>query len=124
MAQAVTVIVTGADEVASSMHRAGRALGDMSRAHREAADIFAAQARAIAPGLTGALAAATEAASSKEGAGVHNALPYFGPIHYGWPAHNIVAQPYVDEAVADTEGQWLGVYVGAVQEACDLVRGV
>ena len=118
-----SVTVTGAAEVASTMRKAARQLGDMTKAHRAAADIFTTLARARAPRLTGALAAATQAAASKEGAGFQNDLPYFGPIHYGWPHRNIVAQPYVDEAVADSEAQWFAVYVRAVQDACDEVRG-
>lgn len=105
------------------MRRAGRSLGDLSSAHASAAAIFAAQARATAPRLTGALANATQAASSKEGAGIANELPYFGPIHYGWPQRNIAAQPYVDEAVADTQSEWLDVYQHAAQAAADSVKG-
>ena len=58
-----------------------------------------------------------------EGAGISNPLPYFGPIHYGWAEHNITAQPFVDEAVADTEREWLAVYEHAVQEAADSGQG-
>ena len=117
------VTITGADTVASTMHQAGRALGDMTHANQSAADIFAELARMRAPRLTGALANATQAAASKDAAGITNDLPYFGPIHYGWPQHNIEAQPYVDEAVADTQDQWMAVYEHAAQDACDMVRG-
>ena len=115
--------ITGADTVASTLKKAGRSLGDMTSAHRDAAAIFAGVARDRAPRLTGALANATQAAATKEGAGIENHLPYFGPIHYGWGERNIRAQPYVDEAVAETEGEWLSVYEHAVQKACDEVRG-
>jgi predicted small secreted protein len=123
VAEPVSVTVTGATEVASTMRGAGRDLENMGKAHAEAADIIAKASQAAAPRLTGALAAATEAYSSDEGAGVSNPLPYFGPIHYGWAEHNISAQPYVDEAVADSEREWLAVYEHAVQEAADSVRG-
>jgi hypothetical protein len=115
--------ITGADEVARTMRKAGRSLGDMTHAHRDAADIFASLARATAPRVSGALANATQAAATKDGAGIQNALPYFGPIHYGWPQRNIAAQPYVDEAVADSESQWLAVYQKAAQDAADSVKG-
>jgi hypothetical protein len=117
------VTITGATTVASTMRQAGRALGDMTQANQSAADIFTALARVRAPHLTGALANATQAAASKDAAGIANDLPYYGPIHYGWPEHNIEAQPYVDEAVAESQDQWLAVYEQAVEDACDMVRG-
>ena len=123
MTDAVTVTITGADEVADTMRKAAQDLGDMSKAHKAAAAIFVPLARARAPRLTGALAAATLPASSKDGAGFTNARPFFGPIHYGWPHHDIRAQPFVDEAVADSESQWMAVYVDAVSDICNEVKG-
>ena len=123
MAEPVTWTITGDREVATTLEQAGRSLADMAPAHREAAAIIAGAAQGTAPRLTGALASATRPASSKEGAGITNALPYFGPIHYGWAEHNITAQPFVDEAVTDSEREWLAVYEKAVEQACDEVRG-
>ena len=115
--------ITGEDTVARTMRQASRSLGDMTRAHGDAAAIIADAAAANAPRLTGALAAATTPVGSREGAGISNDLPYFGPIHYGWAQHNITAQPFVDEAVDATADEWLGVYEHAVQDACDEVKG-
>ena len=115
--------ITGPAEISSTMQHAGRELEDMTPAHRSAAGIFAALARARAPRVTGALANATLPVATKEGAGIVNVLPYFGPIHYGWAERNIVAQPYVDEAVVDSEDRWLAVYEHAVKAAADSVRG-
>ena len=123
MAEPVSWTITGDVEVASTLRKAGRSLEDMTSAHASAAGIIAPAAQARAPRLTGALASATRPASSKEGAGIENALPYFGPIHYGWAERNIAAQPFVDEAVADTEREWFDVYVHAVEHACDEVKG-
>jgi hypothetical protein len=121
--EAIKATITGADTVASTMRGAGHDLGDLSAAHKDAADIFVTVARGNAPRQTGALAGATLPAYSKEGAGFSNVLPYFGPIHYGWPQHNIAANPYVDAAVADTEADWLAVYEHAAQKAADSVKG-
>lgn len=119
----VSVTVTGTAELASTLRRAARDLGDMTQANMAAAKVFVAVAQARAPRLTGALAAATQPAAEKDAAGFVNALPYFGPIHYGWPARNIEAQPYVDEAVEETEDQWLEVYNRAVAEIIGQLRG-
>lgn len=123
MAQPVTITVEGADEVASTMREAAEHLADLSDAHKEAASIFVEASRPIAPHRTGRLASATEPAWTKDSAGFTNDEPYFGPIHYGWPAHNIEAQPFVDEATDDTESQWLAVYQQAVADICAEVHG-
>ena len=115
--------VTGVSEVSRTLEKAGATLEDMTAANRAAAAIFTPVARARAPHDTGALAGATQPAATKTQAGVENHLPYFGPIHYGWPAHNIEANPFVDRAVEDTVDQWLRVYEDAVQHACDQVKG-
>ena len=105
------------------MRKAGHDLGDLRTVNMEAAQIFTRLARARAPRVTGALANATQAAATKDAAGITNALPYFGPIHYGWPARNIEAQPFVDEAVAESEAQWLAVYEKAADHAAESVKG-
>jgi hypothetical protein len=35
---------------------------------------------------------------------------YAGPIHYGWPARDIVGQPFVIDAAQATEPTWLPAY--------------
>ena len=117
------ITITGTEQVARTMRKAGRDLADLTAANQAAAEIVAGLARIHAPRVTGALASATLAAATKEGAGVQNDLPYFGPIHYGWPQRNIAAQPYVDEAVVASEAQWLAVYQKAAQAAADSVKG-
>jgi hypothetical protein len=120
----VTATVTGEDTVARTLRSAGHKLGDLEKANQMVANLFVSRARDNAPRLTGALAAATVPEYSRDEAGFSNVLPYFGPIHYGWPAHNIEAQPYVDEAVDETESDWLAIYEDAAAAACDLVHGV
>jgi hypothetical protein len=115
--------VIGTEQIAATMRKAGRDVGDLTNAHRAAAAIFTPAARALAPRLTGALAGATRPEATKDGAGVSNALPYFGPIHYGWPRRNIAAHRFVDEAVTATWSQWFPIYERAIQSACDEVRG-
>lgn len=117
------VTVEGADRAAETLAKAGRMLGDLSEQNRKAAEIFVAVARSRAPRLTGALAAATMPASDKENAGFTNPLPYFGPIHYGWPDHNIAANPFVDQAVDETERDWFEVYDQATADAVGQVKG-
>lgn len=49
-------------------------------------------------------------------------VPYAGPIHYGWPAHGIEANPFVTDAAQATEPLWLPKYetdVNAVAHSLD-----
>ena len=51
-------------------------------------------------------------------------MPYAGPIHWGWPAHHIEAQPFLSDAAKATEPQWRSEYMKAVEDALAQVRGV
>jgi hypothetical protein len=37
-------------------------------------------------------------------------VPYAGPIHFGWPGHNIEPQPYLYDALDDRASQVVDVY--------------
>ena len=123
MADGVQASVTGADRLASTMRSAGRQIGNLSDANRKAAEVIAQASRAPAPKLTGALASATRGIGARTTVGVQNPLPYFGPIHYGWPAHNIEPQPFVDEGMAISERQWMELYEKATEDAAKSVKG-
>lgn len=58
---------------------------------------------ASAPVLSGALAGTGRAGRGKTKAVARwgtAAVPYAGPIHYGWPARNIDANPFAADALA------------------------
>lgn len=122
-----TLRVAGVDELVRTLRRAGRDLEDLGDAHRKAADIVADAAAARAPRRTGRLAGSIRATRQPRRARIEAgrpAIPYAGPIHWGWPAHHITAQPFLVEGADDTEARWLDEYETAVQAACDEVRGV
>lgn len=99
---------------------------DLKDANAAAARIVAAAAAARAPHRTGRLAASIRGNRAVSRATVLAGgarLPYAGPVHYGWPAHHIEANPFVTDAAEATEPIWLAVYTGAVQTAVDHVGG-
>ena len=51
-------------------------------------------------------------------------VPYAGAIHWGWPARNIRAQPFLTNAAASTEPTWVAQYLADIQKIVDQVRGV
>lgn len=50
-------------------------------------------------------------------------VPYAGPIHWGWPARGIEAQPFVVDAAQRTEAIWLEAYLADVDAALQPLYG-
>lgn len=126
MAGDVRVEVDGLRALRARLRRMGDDLADLKAANAAAAGLVAAAAAARAPRRSGRLAgslrgnrALGRATISAGGA----RLPYAGPIHYGWPAHGIAAQPFISDAATATESQWLPLYAAAVDQAVDKVAG-
>jgi len=62
----------------------------------------AGDAKKFVPVLSGALASSVREAASKTSARVKagsKAIPYAGPIHFGWPARRIKPQPFFYDAI-------------------------
>jgi hypothetical protein len=78
-------------------------IADLSAPDEALGDMVLAEARRTAPRRSGALVASLELVPAHPGVVVGTDLVYAAPIHYGWPARNIEAQPFMDEAL-DTIG--------------------
>lgn len=66
------------------------------------ADAVAMDSRNYVPVLSGALQGSIRSAASKTSGRVkagYKAVPYAGPIHFGWPARFIKPQPFVYDAI-------------------------
>lgn len=118
------VKVIGADTVASTMRSAAEDLADLAKAQRQAADLIAQTASALAPKRSGKLAASIQGEVITGTAVVGTPLVYAPVIHNGWPRHNIRPTPYLTDAADTTQDKWLGYYGDNVQAVCDKVRGV
>ena len=118
--------VDGARELRRTLKRAGDDLGDLKDANQRAGQFVANAASQRAPHLTGALAGALRASRAAASATVKAGgarVPYAGPIHWGWPAHNIQAQPFLSDAATDTEPQWLPMYEADIEKIVDKIEG-
>lgn len=109
----VTVRVEGARELRAALRRARGDLSEMKAANAAALAVVVPAAAVRAPRRSGRLAgsirgnrAAGRARISAGGA----AVPYAEPIHWGWEARNIKAQPFVLEAAVETEPVWTRAY--------------
>jgi hypothetical protein len=124
VAAAAQVRVEGLPELRRSFRQLVGNVDDLKAANAAVAAFVAAAAAARAPRRSGRLAAsvrgnrAVARAQVKAGGA---ALPYAGPVHYGWPARGIEGQPFVTDAAQATEGTWLAMYEAAVRDAVDSV---
>lgn len=121
------VQVRGARQLRASLKKAGKDLQDMKAAHAAVAALVAAAAAQRAPKRTGRLATSIRGSGTTTAAVIRagfKSVPYAGPIHWGWPARGIAAQPFLSEAATGSEGAWLPIYEGAVEAAIDQVKGI
>ena len=51
------------------------------------------------------------------------AVPYAGPINYGWPKRHIRPRLFVNNGVASTESQWQKVYKDFIDKTLKQVKG-
>lgn len=118
--------VEGARRLRATLKAAGVSVQDLKDAHKEVADLVARAAAPAAPRASGALADSVRTAGTASAAIVRAGgarLPYAGPIHWGWPARNIRAQPWLADAAAETDTAWQGVYLQAVEAIIATVEG-
>lgn len=120
------VEVEGARQLRRTMRKAGLDLQQLKDAHAAASRIVAAAATSRAPIRTGRLQSTIRAAGTTT-AGIvragYKSVPYAGPIHWGWPARSITADPFLVDAAADTESSWIGAYERNIAAIINTIEG-
>lgn len=127
MSRGPLVEVEGAAQLRRTLRRAGHDLTDLKASHAKAGQIAAAGGQARAPRITGRLASTVRASGTNTGAIIRAGfagVPYAGPIHWGWPGHNISPNPFLTEGAQATEPEWVAVYQAAVDAALNQVKGI
>lgn len=120
----VKVTVDGARELRRAMKAAGEDLRQLTAVHRRVGSIVTAAAAAQAPRRTGRLAGSVRPSATRTRARVavgRASVPYAGPIHWGWPARNIEANPFIADAARSTEPEWTRVYRSEVDALIEKV---
>lgn len=123
---AVTVRIEGARELRRTLKRAGISIEDLKDANAAAGSIVVAAGRTTAPRRSGRLAGSIRASRAAASATIRAggaSTPYAGPIHWGWPAHGITAQPWLSQAATATEQQWLAAYEQGVEKVLSTIKG-
>jgi hypothetical protein len=118
--------VDGLRTLRASLKSAGLSLQDLKDAHAEVAALVVRAAAPHAPHRTGALAASTRGSGTQSAAIIRAgraAVPYAGPVHWGWPHRHITAQPWLYEAAVDSQQQWTGAYLRALEQIIDKIEG-
>lgn len=121
MAQPVIRVENGR-ELRAALKRAGISLQDLKDANTAVAEYVAAGSRLTAPRRTGRLAGGLKPSRAVARASVLDALPYAAPIHWGWRARNITAQPWVSEYAQQSEPQWLGIITKALDQLVEQIE--
>ena len=125
--------VVGLTRLRTTMRKAGMDLGKLKGLNRAAAEAVAPTARAttpVGPAARGHISSSVRVGATasagvlRAGTGLRGRFPYGGPLHWGWPARGIKAQPWLAEAAQATEGRWTEVYQQGVEDILDDIKGM
>ena len=126
MAGKPAVTVSGAAEFRAKLEKMGVDLHDFKRINKLLASNVADEARQRAPvgpgregHAAGTLRDDIRGGGTKTRAYVsvgRKRIPYAGPIHFGWPARNIPANPFLYEAMDSRADEVRDVYAHRVDE--------
>lgn len=95
---------------------------EMKPTHLKAAEIVVEGAKRYVPVRTGRLAASMRAAATRTGGRVRvgsAAVPYAGPIHFGWPARRIQPQPFIYDALDPRRSEVANIYAERIMDLID-----
>ena len=98
------VKVTGDEQVRAQFKALGFKARDLERAFAQIGSEVVSDARALAPKVTGRLAADIRANRAKTRASIsvgRASVPYAGPVNYGWPRRNIAPSMFMNRAADD-----------------------
>lgn len=119
--------VQGARTLRKTLKAAGLSVADLKAAHKAAAEVVAHEAHPHAPHRTGRLDRSTRTAGTQTAAlvraGNNTTVPYGAAIHWGWPAHHIRANPWIQDAAERTEPAWSGLYLSALDAIVQTIEG-
>lgn len=122
MATGVEFDAPGLPRLIDTLDAAGREIQDMEAASAEAGQIIAGAARSLVPVVTGHLRSTIEASTSGNTVVISAGARYAAIVHGGSAARNMKAQPFLTDAVAQTERDWTQAYVSEVDRIIDTVE--
>lgn len=118
--------IEGQRELRRTLRQAGDDLEDLKAAHKAAAEVAAGGAKPLVPVRSGQLAATIRPGGTKTSALIRagkKAVPYAGPIHWGWAARGIEPAPFLADGAKNTESTWVELFYQAMEKALKKVKG-
>jgi len=114
----VTIHIEGLNKLRRALEKLDdQAADDFKQAGFDAAGIVAKEGKRQAPVVTGRLRESIRPAKIKSGAKVYagkKAVPYAGPIHFGWFRRNILPNPFLYRAADRRVQEVLDTYLAQV----------
>ena len=121
----MAVEVIGAKELRRAMRTLPKEYKrELGVIHKKAVKPVVDTAKTIAPRRSGRLAGSIRALGSQtsgRAAVGKKSVPYAGVIHYGWPARNITAQPFLEDALERRQNDVLVIWVDNQDKLIDKV---
>ncbi len=116
--------VTGLSEVQRNLRKLSTDALDLNKTefletNKQVAEIVINETKKYVPILSGSLAAAIRNASTKKSAKVragNAAVPYAGPIHFGWPSRSIKPNTFLYEAIDARKDEVTNRYAALVAD--------
>lgn len=125
------VKIEGGRQLRKSLRQAGADMTQLRETNQKVADIALQQALIWCPKDTRKLENTLRTQASQTRARLaagnnrttKNAVRYANPIHWGWKARGIKANPFLSYSAQATEPEWFEVYFKALLEIIDSVEG-
>lgn len=123
MAAGARVVVEGDKQLALTMRRAADDLTDMRDTHSQVAGKVAVQGRSGAPRVTGLLASSVRGSGAPDAATITAGTVYANPIHWGWSARNIRANPFIADPIRNGQDAIVKRYADEVSRVVHTIHG-
>lgn len=129
MAEGGSLKVEGGARLRRTLRKAGADMKDLTRLHRRVGEIIVPRAVALAPigpEAGGHIRNNIRATAAQRHATIRaggKLRPYGPPIHWGWAAHGITAQPWISQAAQETEPRWSSEFMDGIEQIIDQVKG-
>jgi phage gpG-like protein len=118
-----SVTVEGDKRLVATMHAAADDLNDLTSTGRGAGGVVRARAASNAPKVTGRLSGSVRVSASATEVVVASGLVYAARVNYGMPSVGQAAQPFMTDALGETEREVVARYERATAAAISHVKG-
>ncbi len=105
--------VDGGRELRRQLKAFQSGIDGLKEIHRDTGELVGREAARLVPVRSGLLKSTIRAAGQASGAVVRagfGRVPYAGPIHFGWPSHNISPTPFLYDALDARHDEVIDMY--------------